>query len=103
MTQLSLLAPSHEEAFALFHRHNPHVYEWLRENALALKRKGREHYGIAALFEAFRFHVAMNTRGDDFKLNNNHRAYYARLLMRDVHELRGFFDTRASAADGGIR
>ena len=41
----------------------------------------------------------MTTPDPVFKLNNNHRAFYARLLMAQEAELEGFFEVRSSVAD----
>lgn len=63
--------------------------------ALRLKRRGRVRYGIAALFEVFRFETAVSTSAPDgLKLNNNYAALYARLLAQREPELRGFFSMR---------
>ena len=34
------------------------------------------------------------TASDGFKLNNNHTAYYARMIMDNFNELDGFFHLR---------
>lgn len=81
-------------AFAQFHAENPQVYAELRKLSFDLKRRGRERYGIKALFEVLRFHRAMTTNDPDFKLNNNYHAFYARLLMEQEPGLKGFFETR---------
>jgi hypothetical protein len=86
--------------FIEFHNENPWVYRELRRLALGLKKRGRGYYGIGALFEVLRYERAMTTTDDEFKLNNNHRAFYARLLMRNESQLDGFFALRTSAADG---
>lgn len=104
MTQASLnflpRAPATlAERFAAFHRLNPHVYRALRDKALRMRRTGRTHFGIAAIYEAARYDAALETVGEVWKLNNNHRAYYARLLMQLEPELRGFFATRRTAAE----
>ena len=83
-----------EARFVEFDSANPEVYTRLREMALKLKRAGRKQYGMAALFEAMRFHHALETNDPDFKLNHNYRALYARLLMSQEPELEGFFRTR---------
>ena len=88
------------QAFRKFHAANPDVYRSLRQLALQLKRKGHVHYGIGSLYEVMRWHRALKTVDVDFKLNNNYRAYYARLLMQNVPELSGFFSLRVSKADG---
>jgi len=88
------------EAFRKFHRENPWVYRELRRLALDLANRGRRRYGIAGLFEVLRWHRAMSTDADDgFKLNNNHRAFYSRMLMANESRLEGFFAQRKSEAD----
>lgn len=83
-----------EQRFAAFHAANPHVYAWLRDQALSAKRRGRR-VGIKMLYEVLRWQVAMNTSGDEaFRLNNNWPSFYARLLMEREPELAGYFDTR---------
>ena len=88
-----------EERFTRFHDANPHVYRALRDMALSLKRRGIEHYGIAALFEVLRFSRMIQTGGDAYKLNNDYRALYARRLMEEEPELVGFFEVRQRRAE----
>jgi hypothetical protein len=90
-----------EGKFQEFHADNPHVYTQLRDLALKMRRTGRKRYGIGSLFEVMRWHRALRTTEDDFKLNNNHRAFYARLLMKQEPGLKGFFELRRSG--GGER
>ena len=71
-----------DSQFAKFHRANPHIYE-----------------GIQLLIEKMRYDHAIDTKGDDLKINNNYSASYARLLMVNNSELIGFFETRKSKAD----
>lgn len=89
-----------KERFARFHEANPHVYHMIVAKAIALKRRGIERYGIAAIWEALRYSRAMYSATDDYKLNNNYKAYYARLIMKTVGELEGFFIIRAQSAPG---
>lgn len=84
-----------EEAFAAYHRANPAVYAELCKLARDLRAVGHESYGIGSLFEVIRWHRALainNTQ--DYELNNNYRAYYARLIMHREPELAGFFRLR---------
>lgn len=83
-----------EERFEEFHRANPHVYQELLKRALCLRERGVRRFGIAAIFEALRYEAAMETGGDTWKLNNDYRAFYARLLMKNVVALNGFFEIR---------
>jgi hypothetical protein len=87
------------QKFWAFHEENPHVYDNLKRKAIRLKRRGFEHWGIGGLFEVLRWQQAMKTTERDFKLNNNHRAFYARLLMLREAYLEGFFEVRSSVAD----
>jgi hypothetical protein len=84
-----------DQQFETFHAENPHVYEHLRTLALNAKRKGLT-VGIAMLFEVLRWQYLMTTTdvASEFKLNNNYRAFYARLLMEREPELQDYFETR---------
>lgn len=78
-----------------FHKNNLHVYIALRQLALDLVDRGFEHYAIATLFEVARWQHSMRTKDETgYKLNNNYRAYYSRLLMENEPRLAGFFETR---------
>ena len=88
-----------EAAFWAFHRANPHVYDWLKREALRLRRNGRDHYSARTLVHAFRHHTAMTTSGETFKINDHTSPFYARLLMREEWELGEFFKTRRAVAD----
>jgi len=92
-------APAMIEAFIQFHRDNPAVYSELKRLSFQLRRVGHKQYGIKSLFEVVRWHTALNTGNDDFKINNNFGAFFARLLMHHEPELKGFFKVRSSVAD----
>lgn len=83
-----------EEAALAFHRRNPHVLQAILAVALRVKRSGRSRWSIKAAFEVVRYNADVTTDHRTYKLNNNHTAFYARWLMRDVPELAGFFATR---------
>ena len=80
--------------FVQFHLGNPHVYEKLKELSLYAKRAGATRIGIALLFERLRWWSMFETEGDVFKLCNDYRALYARMLMKNVPELHGLFEIR---------
>jgi len=70
-----------------FHAANPGVYERLRQLALTRYAEGHKRYSVAMLFE----HMRVN----GWSIANAHRAYYARHLMDEQPQLRGFFDVAA--------
>lgn len=91
--------------FEQFHAANPNVYRVLVALAREwVRRTGRLKLGIATLYERARWDLAIVTDDPDYKLNNDHRAYYARLIMRQERDLTGLFDLRRSPeADQWIR
>lgn len=92
-----------EEAFRAFHAANPHVYDELVKLARQARRRGVGRIGIGMLFEVLRWRVALRTGGDEFKLNNNYRSYYARLMMLREPDLAGVFETRQLHAPEELR
>ena len=83
-----------EDAFLRFHKENPHVYDELVMLARRAVKAGASKLGIGMLFEVLRWRHTLRTGGDDFKLNNNYRSYYARLVMTQEPDLAGVFETR---------
>lgn len=75
-----------------FHAANPAIYVELRRMALDLRGVGRKRYGMHGLFEVLRWHRAqLQTTDDEFKINDHHAPFYARLLMMREPRLVGFF------------
>lgn len=81
------------DQFLEFHQQNPNVYTELVLLARRAKRAGYRP-GIGGLFEVLRWRHGLATKGDPFKLNNNHRAHYARMIMAREADLAGFFELR---------
>jgi hypothetical protein len=78
-----------------FHCDNPHVYELVERFTYEAINRGFENYSINSIFERIRWHTDIETEEEEqFKLSNNHRAYYARLFMHYHPEHKGFFRTK---------
>lgn len=91
------------EEFEQFHRTHPDVYATLRSLALRrADRLGDTQLSINMLFEVARWEVSLSTGDSKFKLNNDHRAAYSRLLMLHEPRLAGLFSTRDSECDQWI-
>ncbi|MFG1847801.1 hypothetical protein [Micromonospora carbonacea] len=87
------------EEFEDFHQANPAVYAFLRHLARRWKRaKGDQHIGFPAIWETARYEIGLATTGEPYKLDNNARAFYCRLLMYREPELAGMFEIRKSEA-----
>lgn len=87
--------------FERFHMENPKVYDTLV--MLARRWRGRKGplatCGIGMLFEVARWYLDLETVGEPLKLNNNYRAFYARLIMGREPGLAGIFSTRRQRDD----
>jgi hypothetical protein len=88
------------ERFEKFHTDNPRVYATLVMLARQwIDRTGHSKLGVATLYERARWDIAISTNDPNFKLNNDHRAFYARLIMLQEPDLAGLFKLRRSEAD----
>ena len=83
-----------EGAFDDFHSANQWVYDALVSMARDMVARGHRRIGIGMLFEVLRWHWLRGTEGDEFKLNNNYRSRYARLIMDTEPDLCDVFETR---------
>ena len=103
MTQLLLQLPTRsssiEVRFRFFHRCNPQVYRTLVSLALAAVQRGKTKIGIGMLWEVVRWEHWLDAKaGEEFKLNNNYRSRYARLIMENEPDLAGVFELRKLTA-----
>lgn len=92
--------------FWAFHRANPQVLQLvIREARILRARSGLDRVSIAMVWEHLRWLYAVKTEraADDFKLNDHHKAFYARMAMREAPDLEGFFELRSAEADADFR
>lgn len=83
-----------EALFWEYHAQNPKVYDLFDRFTKYAIQRGRTRFSVSVIVERIRWETTIETAGDDFKINNNHRAYYARLWMRNNPQYQGFFATR---------
>lgn len=83
-----------EQAAAAFHAENPQIILETIKVCQLVKSRGRKRWSINGAFEVVRYNREVTSNGKTYKLNNNHRAYYARWIMQSIPELAGFFSTR---------
>lgn len=96
--QPDFFSDSNFDKWVRFHDQNRHVWELFEKRALEMIATGRKHYGARTIMEVARHDINLRTKSDDeFKINNNHIPYYAR-LFREVHpEYSEFFKIREAA------
>lgn len=89
-----------QKRFELFHAANPWVYDELLGLITQMRSRGRRRLGIGMLFEVLRWNWYLQTDDptSEWKLNNNYRSRYARLIIEDFPHLEGFFELRALKA-----
>lgn len=87
--------------FDRFDAANPQVYEALVSLARSIRSKRPDSIiGIGMLYEVLRWNCYMETDSDEpYRLTNDFRAFYARKIMREEHDLNGIFQTKKSIAD----
>ena len=77
----------------VYHHNNPRVYELVCSFAQEAIRRGRDKWGIAGIWELIRWQVDIETGDPNFNMPNNHKAYYARLWLKDHPRYPKFFKT----------
>ena len=77
----------------VYHQNNPRIYQLVCQYANQAIRAGHQNYGIATIWERIRWEITVNTNDMHFKMPNNHRAYYARLWLKDNPGYPDFFRT----------
>jgi hypothetical protein len=87
--------------FYRYHEDNPRVADWFLNAARALqKEEHRTRYGIGALTERIRWDIKMGViKTEGFKIANEFRACYARLVLMRDPSLIGLFDLKPSNVD----
>jgi hypothetical protein len=72
---------------------NPGVFQLFEQFAVRLAARGRR-FGIGALTERVRWEWSIEYNRDDFKINNNFRAYIIRRIIESHPEVGDFVELR---------
>lgn len=102
------MTPNYKKEFAAYKRsrigkraiefdiENPKIWELFLRFAREIARSGRDKYSVNMIFERIRWHTIVETKENNFKISNDFRAYYARKIMAEHPEFRGFFTLRTT-------
>ncbi len=82
---------SKKERWWAWHRKNPHVYDLFERFTFRAIDSGRSNLSHWWVMNRIRWETAIETTGPEFKISNDHIAYYARLFMAYHPEHKGFF------------
>ncbi len=89
-----------QEKFEAFDAANPEVYRAFKVKALRLIHAGVRRYSASAIVEVIRYDRVIKSHDPDgFRINNNHRAAYARRFVADYPQHAHFFQMRKSQLD----
>ena len=80
--------------FKKYDEENPEIWNQFKKYSFLAKNKRQfKNYTANGIFEIIRWHTA--TEGNDmYKINNNYRPDYARKMMEQFPEFKGFFRIR---------
>lgn len=87
--------------FNRYHKANPQVSSWFLQAARSFKNEQhQERYGVGAITERIRWHIKEGLiKTDGFRISNDIRACYARLVLMRDPTLCGLFTLKPSKAD----
>lgn len=85
--------------FDIYDAENPQVYRMFEQFTLQVIKTGRKNFGAQVIAERLRWYSAIETISDDYKINNDYVAFYARKFEELHPEHKGFFRKRRSVAD----
>lgn len=82
------------ERWVEWNDNNPEFYEMFERFAFEAIRAGRKKFSAWLIVNRIRWETALRTEGDDYNINNNFIAFFARLFMRNNPKYRGFFNIK---------
>lgn len=89
-----------DEQAEAFDKKHPEVWAQFQRIAMRYIRSGVTHYSADGIMHIVRYHTMAGDSSEarDFKINNNHVAYYARKFAREYPQHSGFFRFRERRA-----
>ncbi len=83
------------EATQRYHQEHPEVWDMFVVYTKQMIGRGYDNYSAKAVFERIRWEMDAGGDGvNQFKVGNNHPAFYARRFMRMYPQYNGFFRLR---------
>ena len=75
---------------------NLHVWKAFCSEAMKIRNKGFKHYSARTIIHVLRHHSAIHEKGGEWKLNNNHSPYLARLFDLAFPAYAGMWEYRTT-------
>jgi hypothetical protein len=86
-----------KKEFEKYSADNPKIYQLFCYFTKQVINAGYHKYSAEAIFNQIRWYTTIETKGDEYKINNDYKAYYSRKYMNE-HNI-DIFRTRKSVAD----
>ena len=83
-----------KKAWWAWHQDNPHVWWYFERFALEAVSKKRKKISQWLIMNRIRWETTIVTTGEDFKINNDHIAFYARLWKALYPQYADLFTTK---------
>lgn len=100
---VSVHADSFREGFAAWLVDNWSIYRRFEEEALKVRRRGRDHWGANTIIEYLRHQTALEDSGGEWKVNDRWTSSVARLAALVNPELATFFEFRERRHGGVVK
>ena len=95
MSEIFLMKRNLQLEFECYDKANPKVWDAFIRFTKEAIASGHQHLSVSLVVERIRWETLVDVRSfDGLKINNNHRAYYARKFHKMFPEQKGFFRTR---------
>ncbi len=78
---------------------NFHVWQAFVSEAFKVRAKGFKHYSARTIVHVLRHHSAVAEEGSEWKINNNHSPYLARLFDLRYPQAAGMWEYRKTKQD----
>ena len=83
-----------KQAWWEWHKANPHVWHLFERFAYEAVNKGRKRISHWLIINRIRWETNIITTGEDFKISNDHIAFYARLWKAKHPQHKDLFTTK---------
>ncbi|QDP52931.1 MAG: hypothetical protein Tp165SUR256671_12 [Prokaryotic dsDNA virus sp.] len=82
------------KTFETYDQENPQIWKAFVKLSFEAKNNRKfKNYSAKSLFEIIRWHTPVSAK-DKFKINNNYAPDYARKMMEEYKQFKGFFRIR---------
>jgi hypothetical protein len=83
-----------------YHKKNPHLYEAFVEFTSQAFDAGYNYFSAEMIINRMRWQTMIVAKDDSFKIKNDVKPFYSRMLMAKDNKYKNFFKLRPSIWDG---